>query len=268
MIDEAFWQSGLRGLDGKATLTQDGPEPGRTSLVCYGKKGKVDIKATSDLVAARHRLWKALQVTEPGPLRVGLLEAVGLMTKDCRSAATLERRRMRHAGLLPGMSPVERRKRVEKVLPPPGEPWAPPGRCATLWLILAEALETGQDAAGAELAHERTQSGSVRALRLRWRSRLRGGWAGHAPILHLDATLRPELVQTYLPRIDIGAPVAARQPHVRVRQVTGSPTSARALNTHRRCARPGPQGRRDAPERFARLDRPPRPAMPSPRPGG
>jgi putative DNA primase/helicase len=74
-----------------------------------------------------------------------------------------------------------------------------------------------------------TEAGSVRALRLRWRSTLRKGWAARAPILHLDATLRPELVQTYLPRIDIGAPVAARQPHVRVRQVTGSPTSARAL---------------------------------------
>ncbi len=90
-------------------------------------------------------------------------------------------------------------------------------------------METGHDAAGAELVHERTGSGSVRALRLRWRSRMRSGWAAEAPILHLDATLRPELVQTYLPRIDIGAPVAARQPHVRVRQVTGSPTSARAL---------------------------------------
>ena len=74
-----------------------------------------------------------------------------------------------------------------------------------------------------------TEAGSVRALRLRWRSPMRTGWAAQAPILHLDATLRPELVQTYLPRIDIGTPVAARQPHVRVRQVTGSPTSARAL---------------------------------------
>ncbi|MBL4558295.1 MAG: hypothetical protein JKP98_18280 [Rhodobacteraceae bacterium] len=27
VIDEGFWQSGLRGLDGKATLTQDGLEP-------------------------------------------------------------------------------------------------------------------------------------------------------------------------------------------------------------------------------------------------
>jgi putative DNA primase/helicase len=189
----------------------------------------MDVGATADLIAARERLCKALRVTEPGPLRLGLLEAVGLTPDDCRHAATLERRRMRDAGLRPGMSPVERRKRIEAVLPQAGEPWAPPGRCATLWLILAEALENGHDAAGAELVHEMTESGSVRALRLRWRSTMRKGWAAQAPILHLDATLRPELVQTYLPRIDIGAPVAARQPHVRVRQVTGSPTSARAL---------------------------------------
>jgi len=230
VIDEAFWQSGLRGLDGKATLTQDGLEPGRTSLTCYNGKGKMDVGATADLIAARERLCKALRVTEPGPLRLGLLEAVGLTPDDCRHAATLERRRMRDAGLRPGMSPVERRKRIEAVLPPAGEPWAPPGRCATLWLILAEALENGHDAAGAELVHDMTEAGSVRALRLRWRSPMRTGWAAQAPILHLDATLRPELVQTYLPRIDIGAPVAARQPHVRVRQVTGSPTSARALS--------------------------------------
>ncbi|EDP62661.1 hypothetical protein BAL199_22672 [alpha proteobacterium BAL199] len=127
------------------------------------------------------------------------------------------------------MSPVERRKRIEAVLPQAGEPWVPPGRCATLWLILAEALENGHDAAGAELVHEMTEAGSVRALRLRWRSTMRKGWAAQVPILLLDATLRPELVQTYLPRIDIGATVAARQPHVRVRQATGSPTSARAM---------------------------------------
>ena len=229
VIDEGFWQSGLRGLDGKATLTQDGLEPGRTSVTCYTGKGKMDVGATADLVAARERLCKALRVTEPGPLRLGLLEAVGLTPDDCRHAATLERRRMRDAGLRPGMSPVERRKRIEAVLLPAGEPWAPPGRCATLWLILAEALDNGHDAAGAELVHEMTDAGSVRALRLRWRSRMRTGWAAAAPILHLDATLRPELVQTYLPRLRLGTPVAARQPPVRVLQGTGSPTSARAL---------------------------------------
>lgn len=229
VVDEAFWQSGLRGLDGKATLTQDGLEPGQSSVVCYTRKGRIDMARTADLVAARTRLCKALRVTEPGPLRLGLLEAVGLTPEDCRAAAALERRRLRDAGLVPGMSPVERRKRIEAVLPAAGEPWAPPGRCAALWLILAEALEKGHDAAGAELVHERTENGTVRALKLRWRSRMRNGWAAETPILHLDATLRPELVQSYLPRIDIGAPVAANQPHVRIRQLTGSPTSARAL---------------------------------------
>ena len=111
------------------------------------------MSATADLVAARGRLWKALQVAEPGPLNHGLLAAVGLTPEDCRQAATLERRRLRDAGLLPGMSPALRRKRVEAVLPPAGEPWAPPGRCVTLWLILGEALETGHDAAGADLVN-------------------------------------------------------------------------------------------------------------------
>ena len=119
VIDEAFWRQGLRGLDGKATLTQDRLELGRTALVCYGAKGKIDIGATADLVAARNRLWKALQVAEPGALRVGLLDAVGLTPEDCRAAAGLERRRMCDADLLPGMSSLERRKRIEKVLPPP-----------------------------------------------------------------------------------------------------------------------------------------------------
>jgi putative DNA primase/helicase len=229
VVDEAFWQSGLRGIDGKATLTQDGLEPGKTSIICYDSKGKIAVTATADLVAARTRLWKALQVSEAGPLRHGLLQAVGLTPDDCRKAATLERRRMRNAGLLPGMSPGERRKRIEAVLPAKGEPWSPPGRCATLWLILAEAIEHGYDAAGAEIFQALTEAGSIRSIKLRWRSRMRAGWAAQAPILHLDATLRPEIVQSYLPRIDITAPVAAKQPDVRIRQVTGSPTSARAL---------------------------------------
>ena len=88
------------------------------------------------------------------------------------------------------MGPAERRRRIEKVLPPHGQPWAPPGRCATTWLILAEALENEHDAAGAVLGNELIEHGTVRALKLRWRGRLRGGWAAKVPVLHLDATLR------------------------------------------------------------------------------
>jgi putative DNA primase/helicase len=229
VIDEAFWASGLRGLDGKAVLTQDGLEPGRASVTCYKSRGREDVPATADLIAARGKLWKAVQVTEPGPLAHGLLQSVGLTAEECRNAARLERRRLRDPGLLPGMGPTERRKRIERVLPPHGQPWAPPGRCATLWLILAEALEHGHDAGGAVLANELTEHGTVRALKLRWRGRLRNGWAGEVPVLHLDATLRAELAQPYLPALSVHEPVAAMQPHVRVRQVLGSPTTSKAL---------------------------------------
>jgi len=229
VIDEGFWQAGLRGLDGKAKLTLDGLEPVRSSPACYDGKNKLHIANTADLVASRMKLWKALHVSDPGVLRHGLLAATGLTVEECRTAAGLERRRMRDAGLLPGMDPAERRARITKIMPPDGMPWAPPGRCATLWLILAEALENGHDAAGVELFHEMTEAGSVKSLRLRWRSRLCGGWAGGVPILHLDATLRQELVEPYLPWMEIGPLVAAQQPHVRILQVTGSPTSAKAL---------------------------------------
>lgn len=229
VIDEAFWQSGLRGLDGKAVLTQDGLEPGRTSVTCYQHDGMVDVEATADLTAARHRLWKALQVAEPGPLKHGLLTSVGLTAEECRAAASLERRRLRNPGLLPGMGEVQRRRLIDAVLPPHGQPWSPPGRCAALWGILAEAIENGRDAGGAVLAHQMTENGSVRALNLRWRGELRGGWAGNIPVLHLDATLRPELVTPYLPYVVTHSPLASRLPHVEVRQVIGSPTSARAL---------------------------------------
>jgi putative DNA primase/helicase len=229
IIDEAIWQSGLRGLDGKAVLTQDGLEPGKASVTCYGSRGRIDIAATADLIAARHKLWKAVCVAEPGPLAHGLLRSVGLTAEECRDAARLERRRLRDPGLVPGMGPAERRKHIDKVLPPFGQPWAPPGRCATLWLILAQALDAEHDAAGAVLVNELTEHGTVRALKLRWRGRLRGGWAAKVPVLHLDATLRAELVRPYLPRLAVREPVAATLPHVRVRQVLGSPTTAKAL---------------------------------------
>ncbi len=229
VIDEAFWQSGLRGLDGKAVLTQDGLEPGIASVTCYTSRGRTDVAATADLIAAREKLRKVLQVTETGPIAHGLLRSVGLNAEECRAAARLERRRLRDPGLLPGMGRTERRKRIERVLPPLGEPWAPPGRCATMWLILAEALENEHDAGGAVLANERTEQGTIRALRLRWRGRLRNGWASAVPVLHLDATLRAELTRPYLPALTVHEPVAVLQPHVRVRQVLGSPTTSKSL---------------------------------------
>jgi putative DNA primase/helicase len=69
----------------------------------------------------------------------------------------------------------------------------------------------------------------VRALKLRWRAPIRSGWLADVPVLYLDATTQPELVSPYLPALSIAEPLRATTPHVRVRQVLGSPTSAKAL---------------------------------------
>ena len=95
--------------------------------------------------------------------------------------------------------------------------------------ILAEALDSEHDAAGVTVVNEVTENGSVRALKLRWRSRIRSGWLAGIPVMHLDATMRPELVAPYLPELSIAEPLQATTPHVRVRQVLGSPTTRGAF---------------------------------------
>jgi putative DNA primase/helicase len=73
------------------------------------------------------------------------------------------------------------------------------------------------------------ENGTVRSLRLAWRADLRQGWGAEGPILHLDATMRPELVIPFVPDMAFAESLMATEPHVRVRQILGAPTSAKAL---------------------------------------
>ncbi len=229
VLDEGFWTAGLRGQDGKAVLTLDGLRSTFATVICYTSRNQLHWDNTADLAAARDKLWQVLGVAWNGPLSLAALRATGLTAEECRRAAGLEHRRLRNPGLLPGMDPAERHRRMDQVLPKPGEPWAPPVRAAALWRLIAQALENDHDVAGAELFDAMTENGTVRSLRLQWRADIRAGWGRGAPILHLDATLRPELVQPFIPDIRFADPVMARHPHVTVRQILRAPTSAKAL---------------------------------------
>ena len=229
VLDEGFWAAGLRGTDGKALLTLDGLRPHLGTVLCWTARNKENWEATADLHAAREKLWKVLASAPNGPLSVVALRTAGLTPQICRDAAGHEHRRLRNPGLLPGMDRAERRRRIAAVLPKEGEPWAPPGRSAAMWMLIAEALENDHDVAGAVLCDVVTENGTVRSLRLTWRAALRKSWGGGGPVLHLDATLRPELVTPFLPDITFAEPLMAKEPHVRVRQVLGAPTSAKAL---------------------------------------
>ena len=229
VLDESFWAAGLRGQDGKAILTLDGLRTTLATVICFTSRNNPHWDNTADLAAARDKLWKVLGTAPNGPLSITALRATGLTAEECWRAAGLEHRRLRNPGLLPGMDPGERRRRIDQVLPKPGEPWAPPVRAAAMWRLIAGALENDHDVAGAELFDAMTENGTVRSLRLQWRAAIRAGWGRDAPILHLDATLRPELVLPFIPDIHFAEPVMAQQPHVTVRQILNAPTSAKAL---------------------------------------
>ena len=229
VIDEGFWQAGLRGTDSPVQITVDSLDPYEKELRCYDHKGQYDYPPTQFLITYRLKLWEVLKSTKAGPLRYADLKATGLTPQNCRDAASFERSRLRNPGLLPGMTPKERARKLSMVIPGEGVCWTPPGRAAAMWRILADALEERRDAWGVEIGRMHTEQGTVRTLNLFWHASLRKGWVAATPVLHIDATMRGELVQPYLPGITIAPAVRARTPHVRIRQVLNAPVSAKAL---------------------------------------
>lgn len=229
VIDEGFWQAGLRGTDSPVQITIDSLDPSEKELRCYDGKGQYDYPETQFLITYRLKLWEVLQSTKSGPLRYADLKATGLTQQNCRDAASLERMRLRNPGLLPGMGPKERARKLSKVIPGEDACWTPPGRAAAMWRILADALDERRDAWGVEVGRMHTEEGTVRTLDLYWHASLRKGWVAATPVLHIDATMRGELVQPYLPGITVAPPVRAQTPHVRIRQVLNAPVSAKAL---------------------------------------
>lgn len=130
---------------------------------------------TQFLITYRLKLWEVLQSTKSGPLRYADLKATGLTQQNCRDAASLERMRLRNPGLLPGMGPKERARKLSKVIPAEGVCWTPPGRAAAMWRILADALDERRNAWGVEVGRMHTEEGTVRTLDLYWHASLRKG---------------------------------------------------------------------------------------------
>lgn len=236
VIDEGFWQSGLRGTDSPVQITVDSLDPYDADLRCYDYRNAYDYHETQFLIEHRLKLWDALQHTREGALRLTDLRAARLTAAICRDAAKLERGRLRDPGILPGMTTEERARRLGAVMPRRRNAWTPPGRAAAMWSILAQALEADHDAWGVQVGRMHTPNGTVRSLDLLWRSSIRTGWVEKVPVLHIDATMRQELVTPFLPGITVAPAVSAKTPHVRIRQVLGAPVSSKALV-------PGPQAK-------------------------
>jgi putative DNA primase/helicase len=221
VVDESFWQSGLRGADGRpVAVTIDSLG---ASAYCRHHGGGWDMESSRALEAARGSLSAALRSHGNGPVALDALSAAGITADMCRTASSMEWSRKVGTALRPGMTAADRRKAVEAAAENRTIP-----ALARVWDLLADAIEGTHDAAGVEVETVATDDGPLRRLRLRWHAEIRTGWC--LPTLHTDATMKVDLVEHYLPRLTLTATCEAVMPNVTIRQVFDRPFSAKMLN--------------------------------------
>ena len=210
LIDEGCWARALRETRGirVETFAQE------LTGVPLGTRSRVsDAADLADLQDLRGRAAAALAANGPGPLARTALQTTGLTAEDCTLAARLEERRLRDPGLHPGMSAEARTRALDRV-----RINARSHDFAAIWRAMADLLAGDGEGrlaihgpgTGSGL-HEIVATG-VKAMHHHLR---------RIPLLHLDATLRPELAGAILPGLAV-TEIEAAAPFMAVRLVAGS----------------------------------------------
>lgn len=221
IIDENFSASGLSGISGPAialSLQEIATPPIGYRKGRYSDAATADLRA--DLLPLRVLLSEAVEGSPVGPLnRQALLDA-RLTAASCHAAAKSEWRGKVSVRVEPGMPASERSKMVAQA-----DRNRLVRRLARLWKLLAALLgDDGPARSGCiEIEDHREVDGvTYRRLRMRWRKDFATSWVqkdeNPVPVIHLDATLRPELVRPFLPRLEVVADIQAESPHQRVIQ--------------------------------------------------
>lgn len=229
IIDETIWQEAVEGKItsiGMADLEQT-PRVYRFNRIgdCIE-----DNAATADLVAelepTRKKLLGALNEHPEGYLTRAALQAVGLTAENCRAAVKAEwRRKVDAKDLTPGMPLAAFKERAAKL----ASRNANIARTARLWSELAVFLDGEGEACGrVSLETREDVSGAQhRVIALRWKEDIHATWS--APVWHVDATMRPDLVRHVLPRFELRGDIAVKAPHQRIIAVVGKSRSHRSF---------------------------------------
>ncbi|WP_245866856.1 bifunctional DNA primase/polymerase [Oceaniglobus roseus] len=211
LIDEGCW---ARAIERRQDICVEDLASESVAGMGGDRIGRGPVGAMADLVVWRTRLAAALAANGPGPVSRSALVGAGLSAETCRDAAGLERWRLQDTGLAPGLKGNARQAALSMAVAN-----ARILSLASLWQALARFLSASGSHSGQLRIGEPDGTGRhpVHLSRVQeLHDSLRG-----KPILHLDATMRPDLVHTVLPRLDI-ARIEAAAPHMQVRQVAGS----------------------------------------------
>ncbi|SFD42855.1 bifunctional DNA primase/polymerase [Roseivivax sediminis] len=210
LVDEGCW---ARAEDNRSDIYLEDfaaePIRGMGDGIGHGPTG-----AMADLLAFRRQVLAALMAQGPGHVLRQTLRDAGITEEDCRRAARLERWRMQDTHLHPGLSGKARSHALRVA-----EETSRINRLADLWEALGDAFGSPSGVSGRLRVSDPDASGR-HPFQLRRIRRLHDSLRGK-PVLHLDATLRPDLARTILSGLSIET-VDVAAPHMQVRQVQGS----------------------------------------------
>jgi putative DNA primase/helicase len=218
VIDESFIAAGLRGSTSskgdEILLSMDD-----ISAPIFARGRELD----ADLADKRQALWSVLGEHPEGPLEQDRL-ALTLFADTCEHGAKQERASFVEPNIWPGMPPALRDAEARRCA---GNKMM--RRMARLWKLIGAQIEAGIERSGnVEIVKRETTDGhGYRAVRLSWREDIKEGW--RAPTLHIDATLRPELVQAYFPQFEVLADIKIDAPHQETIQIAERTFSTSAL---------------------------------------
>lgn len=211
VIDEGCWERAIKtvtiGVE-EITAIEANDEPRLADPA-------EEERAWADLFRMRTFVVNALRANSTGPVSRHQLIDADLTADACREAADLEVRLRVDPGLQPGLAQAARRRAKDLSLDANRSL-----RREALFLALAQLLESDVD-----------RDGRVRVLPLdpvtkAVRVQVTSLYAvddslAHLPILHLDATLRSQLVVTVLPGLTV-TEISAAMPNMRLTAVQGS----------------------------------------------
>ncbi len=221
VIDESFWQAGIKTAGKGLTLDEVGAAP---------PIGGKWLDAAADVAAYRSRLASALHRQDGlGGVARRHLCAKGIDADLCTRAIAAEWKLKASVEIWPGMG-----RQARQVAAKAAAGTKRARTYAAIWNAARELLqrEDGEAVSGRlVLAEADTEDGFGRArvVRTRGLRSIAKAWA-EAPTLAMDATL-PDLaiLRQFYPEMEVVADIQAKMSHARVRQALGAPTTANKL---------------------------------------
>ncbi|WP_054008831.1 bifunctional DNA primase/polymerase [Cypionkella psychrotolerans] len=211
MIDEACWP---RSFEADSGLTIEALPSLGIAGISGSRMQDAQGAALADVVAMRQKLSAALVWLTVGEVTGAALESFGFDAQICECAIISEYDALPAPHLRPGQSPADRKIALERSLRR-----ALGLQVIGLWSALADLLG-GETTAVAKVWLGGMGKDGQRPIRI-WRRKPMAQELTLLPLLHLDATLRPELASTVLPGLDC-VTVEAHAAHQHIRLISGN----------------------------------------------